>query len=222
MTCLISCWLRYSFFAATPIQKGPIRLRGNAYYKKGQYDRAIADYNTAIRLKPDLALAFNNRGLAYSDKAQYDRAIDDYNTAIRLKPDYTLAFNNRGNAKYYKGQTDRAIDDYSAAIRLKPDDALAYNNLAWLYATADCAEGTCRNGRRAVELAEKAVSMMETPNNIDTLAAAYAEVGRFQDAVKTQEKVIRMLKDKVADEKEVKDYEKRLASYRAGNPWREK
>ena len=153
-------------------------LRGYAYYKKGQYDRAIDDFSTVIRLKPDDADAFNNRGIAYKKKGQYDRAIDDYNTAIRLKPDYTLVFNNRGYAYYKKGQYDRAIDDYTTAIRLKPDDAyafngrgfayykrgqydraiddystvirlkpdypLAYNNLAWLYATADCAEGTCR------------------------------------------------------------------------------
>ena len=78
------------------------------------------------------------------------------------------------------------------------------------------------NGRRAVELAEKTVSMKETQYAVGTLAAAYAEVGRFQDAVRTQEKAIRMLRGREAAEKEVKDFEKPLASYRAGKPWREK
>ena len=102
--------------------------RGNAYRKKGLYDRAIEDYDTAIVLKPDYHLAFNNRGIAYRRKGLYDRAIEDYNTAIKLKPDYHLAFNNRGNAYRSKGLYDRAFEDYDTAIKLKPDYALAFSN----------------------------------------------------------------------------------------------
>ena len=93
--------------------------RGIIYGSKGQHDRAIADYNEAIRLKPDLGEAFNNRGIVYEGKGQHDRAIADYNEAIRLKPDYADAFNNRGNAYVGRGQHDRAIADYNEAIRLK-------------------------------------------------------------------------------------------------------
>src|ERR1700721_1336437 len=75
--------------------------RGFAYDVKGDHDRAIADYNEAIRLKPD------------------------YAQAVRFKPDYAIAFKNRGLAYNAKGDRDLAIADFNEAIRLKPDYAVA-------------------------------------------------------------------------------------------------
>ena len=77
--------------------------RGNAYYYKGDYDRAVADYDRAIRLRPDYAFHYYNRGIAYSDKGEYDRAIADFDQALRLDPDYAFAYNNRGFAYSGKG-----------------------------------------------------------------------------------------------------------------------
>ncbi len=102
--------------------------RGNAWGKKKDYDRAIADYNEAIRLNPQLALAFNSRGNAWAEKKEYDHAIADYNEAIRLNPQYSHAFSNRGNAWSYKKDYDRAIADYNEAIRLDPKYADAFVN----------------------------------------------------------------------------------------------
>jgi len=101
--------------------------RGTEWLGKGEYDRALADYNEAIRLRPDYAEIFNNRGNVWRKKGEYDRAIADYNEAIRLRPDYAKAFNNRGNAWQDKGEYDLAITDYNQAIRLKPDFAAAFN-----------------------------------------------------------------------------------------------
>ena len=101
---------------------------GNTKYDLGDYKGAIADYDTAIRLKPDDAKAYNNRGIAKSDLGQYFAAIADYDTAIRLKPDHATAYYNRGLAKSNLGQHFAAIADYDSAIRLKPDYATAYNN----------------------------------------------------------------------------------------------
>ena len=100
--------------------------RGDAYYDKGDYDRAIADYNEAIQLDPKLAFAWNHRGNAYYVKGDYDRAIADYNEAIRVDPKRAAAWSNRGNAYYVKGDYDRAIADYNEAIQLDPKYALAY------------------------------------------------------------------------------------------------
>ncbi|HEY5930935.1 MAG TPA: caspase family protein [Burkholderiales bacterium] len=114
--------------------------RGWAYSGKGDYDRAIADYNQAMGLHPNYALAYNNRGLAYYHKGDYDRSIIDYSQAIRIdpQPKSTARINvykNRGHAYRMKGDYDRAIADYSEAIRLDPKDAPAFSNRADAYRT---------------------------------------------------------------------------------------
>jgi tetratricopeptide (TPR) repeat protein len=95
--------------------------RGNAYNEKSESDRAIQDYNEAIRLNPGHADAFANRGAAYARKRDYDRAIQDYDEAIRLNPRHADAFSNRGVVYARKKDYERAIQDYDDAIRLKPD-----------------------------------------------------------------------------------------------------
>ena len=101
---------------------------GNTKYDLGNYKGAIADYDSTIRLKPDLAKAYNNRGIAKRKLGQHFAAIADYDTAIRLKPDDADAYYNRGIAKDKLGQHFAAIADYDIAIRLKPDLAIAYYN----------------------------------------------------------------------------------------------
>ncbi len=101
---------------------------GNAKYDLGDYAGAIADYTMAIILKPDDALAYNNRGNAREKSGQYFAAIADFDTAIRLKPDDALAYNNRGIAKANLEQYFAAIADFDIAIRLKPDLTEAYYN----------------------------------------------------------------------------------------------
>ena len=101
---------------------------GNTKYDLGDYKGAIADYDTAIRLKPDLAEAYYNRGVAKQKLGQHVAAIADYDTTIRLKPDLATAYFNRGGAKRDLGQHVAAIADYDTTIRLKPDYANAYLN----------------------------------------------------------------------------------------------
>ncbi|MEK6949431.1 MAG: tetratricopeptide repeat protein [Nanoarchaeota archaeon] len=102
--------------------------RGATRADKGNLDKAIEDYNEAIRLDPNFVEAYNNRGNARARKDNLDEAIDDYNEAVRLNPNYALAYYNRGIALYRKGNRNRAIDDYNEAIWLDPNFALAYNN----------------------------------------------------------------------------------------------
>ena len=104
------------------------RNRGDGYNNKGDYDRAIADFNETIRLDPKDVHAYNNRGNAYQHKRDHDRAIADYNEVIRMNPKHAEAFNNRGRAYHNKLDYDRAIADLDEAIRLNPKYAVAYNN----------------------------------------------------------------------------------------------
>ena len=107
--------------------------RGNAYYFKGEYDRAIADYDKTIELNPNEAQTYYNRGNAYYSKGAYDRAITDYNNAIILNPRFAQAYHSRGNAYYVKGAYDLAIADYNNAIKWNPNDAQAYHSRGYTY-----------------------------------------------------------------------------------------
>ncbi len=85
-----------------------------------EHDRAIRDYDQAIRLKPDYANAFNNRGNAYADKGEYDRAISDYDQAIRLKPDYAGPYNIK--AWLLATVRDASVRNGEEAVRLAQED----------------------------------------------------------------------------------------------------
>jgi tetratricopeptide (TPR) repeat protein len=102
--------------------------RGTAYSEKEDFDRAIADYNEAIRLNVNYANAFNNRGVAHKAKGSLDRALADYGEAIRLDPKHARAFNNRGLAYFDIKNYERAIADYDEAVRLDPGYANALHN----------------------------------------------------------------------------------------------
>lgn len=75
----------------------------------GNYDRALADYDEAIRLNPKDANAFYNRGVTHAMKYDNDRAIADYDEAIRLNPKDAKAFNNRGFAYAVKFNYNRPL-----------------------------------------------------------------------------------------------------------------
>ena len=101
--------------------------------KQEWYDKAIRHYTEAIDLKPELAIAYNNRGIAYNDIGEVDRAIIDYNKAIKFNPKYAEAYNNRGIAYRRGGEVNRAIRDYNKAIEFNPAFAKAYNNRGVAY-----------------------------------------------------------------------------------------
>src|SRR5215475_8264986 len=160
--------------------------RGNAYSEKGDYDRAIPDYDQAIRLNPSHANTFSNRGVAYARKGDYDRAILDYSEAIRLNPNHADAFSNRGVAYARKGDYDQAIQNYDEAIRLNPKHASA------LY---DRGNAYRRKGDydRAIENYDEAIRL--NPNYINAFynrGNAYRRKRDYDRAVQDYDQVIRL------------------------------
>jgi tetratricopeptide (TPR) repeat protein len=195
--------------------------RGNAYGFKGGYDKAIADYSQAIALNPKYDAAYSNRGNIYGIK--YDKAIVDYTQAISLNPKEHKIYFIRGVAYEIQRMYDKAIEDFNQAIKNIPQFSKftePYNSMSRLLAT--CSDDKYRDGNKAIEFAQKALE--SEPNNpaiLDTLAAAYAEAGKFEDAVKTQEKAISLLSEKDKD-KYLSEYTEHLNFYKARKPWREK
>ena len=193
--------------------------RGIAYKNKGQYERAISDYTKALEINPRDADTYYNRGITYRNKGQYDKAITDFTKGIEINPRDARAYNNRGIVYAQgKGQYDKAITDFTKAIEIHPWDTSAYNSLSWLLAT--CPTSRYRDGVEAVGLAQKAVELDNSFHNLDTLAAAYAEAGNFEKAIKAQERAISLLKIN-ANTKELAEAKEHLGYYKAHKPWRE-
>ena len=126
--------------------------RGIAWKAKGDLDRAIADYDQAIRLEPKHEHAYYNRGVAWSDKGDLDRAIADYDQALQLDPKDADPYVNRGVAWKAKGDLDRAIADYTEAILLDPANANNFNSRCWCRALdgkdLNAALGDCNESLR--------------------------------------------------------------------------
>jgi lipoprotein NlpI len=94
--------------------------RGVEWTNKNDYDRAIADYDAALRIDPKLADAYHNRGSAWAHKGDPDRAIADFDAALRLNPKDAGVLHSRAVELTVKGDYARALADYEAALRLDP------------------------------------------------------------------------------------------------------
>jgi tetratricopeptide (TPR) repeat protein len=146
----------------------------------------------------------------------FDTAIADLGEAIRLDPKFADAYGSRGWAWDQKRAFDKAIADFNEAVRLDPKFAYAHKSRAWLLAT--CPDAKYRDGKKAVQSATTACELSEwkDPGALDTLAAAHAEAGAFEPAVKWESRAIELVSDDEARE----IYRNRLELYRQKKPFR--
>ncbi len=156
---------------------------------------------------------------AWYRKGHFDQAILYYTNALIINPSDFKALSNRGDAWDEKGNIQGAINDYYSALEINPNHAYVSNNLAWIFAT--CKNEKYRNGFKAVELASKAVEIVPDEFTLSTLAAAYAEAGDFDDAIKFQNKAIDLIIRK-NNKENIVQFEERLSHYKNRKPWREK
>jgi tetratricopeptide (TPR) repeat protein len=192
-------------------------FRGWARFRTGKTEEALNDYAEAMRLNPRASSWYGNRALIHLDSKKLDDAIADLNTCIELAPGSEVAYRNRALAYSRKKDFANAAADFERVIELNPDSAMGQNGLAWLLSTAP--DNKVRDGRRAIVAATKACELTEWKNGgyLDTLAAAYAEVGEFDKAVEWQDKALK------AGDLPVKDLDaarKRLELYKQKKPYR--
>jgi tetratricopeptide (TPR) repeat protein len=163
---------------------------GDALARKGRSDEAMMHYDEAIRLQPNYGDAYYNRGTVLFAKGRVDEAIADWAKALEMHPNDADAHTSLGNALLQKGSLWEAIEQYVTALALAPEDPHSRNNLAWVLATAS--DSSIRDGPKAVGFAREAVQLSggREPLFLRTLAAAYAESGRFSEAIAVAQQAV--------------------------------
>jgi tetratricopeptide (TPR) repeat protein len=193
---------------------------GNVLARQAKVDEAIAEYRKALDIKPDRAEAHNNLGSALAGQGKLDEAMAEFRKALELRPDYADARGNLGSALYAQGRIPEAIAQWREVLRSQPKSTLALTEIARVLATSP--EKSLRNGAEAVELAQRAAKLTggRDPTVLDTLAAAYAEAGRFSDALPTAEQALALASSQkntaLADALRA-----RIKLYQAGSPYHE-
>ena len=107
--------------------------KADEFSNNGEYDLAITNYTSAIRIDPANAYAYNGRGFVYGSKNQMDLAIQDFTRAINADPEFFMAYDNRGYAYSQMNKLDLAMQDFNTAISLNPDFDRAYSNRGEVY-----------------------------------------------------------------------------------------
>ena len=207
------------------VEKRPNNPRARVNYAidlqaAGRLADAERELREAVRLKDTSAAAHANLGPILCGSGKLDECILHLERALALDPDYSSAHANLAEAYAARGKRVRAAEQFALALNAAPDRPFLLNRLAWLLATAP--EDSIRNGPRAVELAERAASITARQDimSLETLSAAYAEVGRFDDALRTGREAL-ALAERQNDETTATGLARRLQLFEMRQTYRE-
>jgi len=199
----------------TPQTAGTFLDRGIMFAMQGEYVKAIADFDEAIRLNPDMVAAYMLRARALYSSASHiinvlenfsgtiaatigeiaspeqalilDRAIADYTHVISLEPDNAFAYSDRGWAYSNKGDYDRAITDYTQAIRLNPSLPGVYTNRSLAYKFKGDYDRAIADCTQAIQIAPD--YFMAYINR----GVAYVDIGEYDRAIADYTQAIRLI-----------------------------
>jgi hypothetical protein len=182
-------------------------------------------YRHMLALAPEASVLHYGQGRLYQDQGRFAEAIASYRNAIIYKRDLPIerawageAHNNLGGLLLARGEVKEAVRHFTEGWETSENRVSIANNLAWLMATN--ADESVRNGAKAVEIAEYACKATDyrNPTMLDTLAAAFAEAGRFEEAIAAVKKAISLAP--VEDTHLIAEMKKRLSLYESGKPYR--
>src|SRR5262245_22372985 len=191
-------------------------VRGWIYYRRMDYDKALADYETAIKFVPTETVFYRDRGNIALARKNYDGALADYTRSIELDPAYVVPWQLRGKTWEAKKEYAKALSDYQKAVQLAGKESYyAGYHTALAMLLAACPDAKIRDGKKALEAAQKAYELAKGPSELATLAAAHAEIGEFDKAVEWQTKATDAAPAALKEQ-----YQQRLKLYQDKKPYR--
>ncbi len=209
------------FLEANPDSAEAHNNLGRALAEKGRLSEAITHFRKAIQIKPDYLEVHLSLGVVLAWQEKPDEALAHFAKVLEINPNIAEAHYYLGDALYHsRGKAAEALAHWRQAIRIEPNHVPALNQTARALATSP--EASVRNGAEAVGLAERAVRLSggRDPETLDTLAAAYAEAGRFSEAVETARRALALAAQQ--NNKPLADaLTARIARYEAKAPLRE-
>jgi protein O-mannosyl-transferase len=193
---------------------------GSALRQMKRLDEAEGEYRRALSLRPEYLDARLNLGSLLLQRGRTADAITNLKSAADLQPNNDVVHLALGNALMKDGQAHEAAAEFNTALQIAPNNVSVLNSLAWLFATA--ADDSVRDGKRAAELAERANALTNDSSAVllHTLAAAYAESGRFDEAMQTARRALKFATQ--ADDKPIYNaIREELPLYELGLPYRQ-
>ena len=193
---------------------------GDTLARQGNFIDAIYHYNQALRIDPHYVGSHNNLGNVLARQGNFKDAVYHYKQALKGNSKYAGAYYNLGKIFTNQGKIEEAILNYRRALQFSPNMTQALYNLSWISATYK--DEKFRSGEEAVRLAEKLckITQYNQPLALDALAAAYAETGRFDAAVLTAKKALKLAL-MYGPQELVLGLKKRLQLYQAGLTYRQ-
>ena len=181
----------------------------------GKLDEAEAQLKSVLAVNPEFTSVRDNYGLVLFQRGKIDDAIAEWRKSLEINPRSTEAHGNLGNAYILKHKYKEAAAEWRAALELEPGRLPVLGNIAWLLAT--CPDKAVRDGKAAVSYAELALKLSggSDPVVLDTLGAAYAEAGRFAEAIESAKKAA-ALAARSNDAALVASLQSRIAEYENG------
>jgi tetratricopeptide (TPR) repeat protein len=192
---------------------------GRALSLQGRFAEAEPHFQAALKIKPQDAETHRSYASALAGQGNMEAALQHLREALRLEPDISTRL-QLASFLHATGRVRETIAQYRQVLSLQPDEPEALNNLAWILATSS--DDTVRDGPEGVRLAEQACRLTgyKKPLMIGTLAAAYAEAGRFSDAVAMAAKAADLAAS-AGDRQFAGINQQLLQLYRAGKPYHE-
>ena len=163
---------------------------GHALQMEGELEESADQFRKAIALQPDKVIAHRSLAALYRNRGQVDRAVHHYSRAVAIDPENADAQFNLALTLHLSGQTQGAVRHYRQALQLDPHWPKPLTHLAWILATDP--NDRLRHPQEAIDLARRASLLLNDRDAaaLDTLAAAYASAGQFDDAVTASRKAL--------------------------------